>query len=75
MKKLLTFFALLFSFFATAQDHAAPPPPPEIIGRWDLTVDQGDKIVPSWLEVELSGIRTLVGHFVAEGGSARHDRY
>jgi hypothetical protein len=48
MKKLFTFFVLLISFFATAQDHAAPPPPPAIIGRWDLTVDQGDKIVPSW---------------------------
>lgn len=72
MKKLLTFLTVLTSFFATAQDHGAPPPPPPaIIGRWDLTVDQGDKIVPSWLEVEQSGIRTLVGHFVAEGGSAR----
>jgi len=41
------------------------------IGRWDLTVDLGDKLVPSWLEVKLSGIKTLVGYFVAEGGSAR----
>lgn len=43
----------------------------ELIGRWDLTVDQGDRIVPSWLEVKLSGLNTLVGYFVAEGGSAR----
>ena len=41
------------------------------IGRWDLTVDLGDKLVPSWLEVKLSGIKTLVGYFVADGGSAR----
>jgi hypothetical protein len=41
------------------------------IGRWDLMVDLGDKVVPSWLEVKLSGIKTLVGYFVAEGGSAR----
>lgn len=41
------------------------------IGRWDLTVDLGDKVVPSWLEVKLSGIKTLVGYFVADGGSAR----
>ena len=27
--------------------------------------------MPSWLEVKLSGIKTLVGYFVAEGGSAR----
>ena len=42
-----------------------------IIGRWDITVDMGDQSVPSWLEVKLSGIKTLVGYFVAESGSAR----
>lgn len=41
------------------------------IGRWDLMVDLGDKVVPSWLELKLSGIKTLVGYFVADGGSAR----
>lgn len=70
MKKLLTIFSLIMSLVTIAQDHVEPVTP-VIIGRWDLTVDQGVKIVPSWLEVELSGIRTLVGHFVAEGGSAR----
>lgn len=43
----------------------------EIIGRWDLTVSRGDKLTPSWLEVKLSGVKTLVGFFVADGGSAR----
>lgn len=43
----------------------------DIIGRWDLTVNMGDRIAPSWLEVKLSGIQTLVGQFVADGGSAR----
>ena len=42
-----------------------------IEGRWDLTVDRGDKMGPSWLEVHLSGVKMLVGHFVADGGSAR----
>src|SRR5665648_15930 len=42
-----------------------------IIGRWDITVQMGDQTVPSWLEVKLSGIKTLVGYFVAEAGSAR----
>jgi hypothetical protein len=54
-----------------AQDHAPAPADPELVGRWDLTVDMGDRIVPSWLEVEKSGLKTLTGHFVAEGGSAR----
>lgn len=42
-----------------------------VIGRWDLTVNMGGKEVPSWLEVKLSGLKTLVGYFVADGGSAR----
>lgn len=40
-------------------------------GRWDMTVDMNGKQVPSWLEVEMSGIKTLVGRFVGAGGSAR----
>lgn len=44
---------------------------PLIEGRWDLTVNKNGKDVPSWLEVRHSGISTLVGYFVAEGGSAR----
>jgi hypothetical protein len=43
----------------------------DVIGRWDLTVNMGDRIAPSWLEIKLSGIKTLVGQFVADGGSAR----
>lgn len=42
-----------------------------VIGRWDLTVKMGNTDRPSWLEVKLSGAKTLVGYFVAEGGSAR----
>lgn len=47
---------------ATAQD---------LIGRWDLTVEENGKALPSWLEVKLSGTRTLVGSFVGVSGSAR----
>ena len=36
-----------------------------------MTVDLGDRLAASWLEVRLSGIKTLTGHFVADGGSAR----
>lgn len=42
-----------------------------LVGRWDITVDEGGKQRPSWLEVEISGFETLVGRFVATGGSAR----
>jgi Domain of Unknown Function (DUF1080) len=47
---------------------SAPPP---VVGRWDLTVVGSGTTVPSWLEVQRSGSRTLVGRFVGSGGSAR----
>lgn len=40
-------------------------------GRWDLVVSKDGKELPSWLEVEHSGYRTLVGRFVYAFGSAR----
>ncbi|HMC90396.1 MAG TPA: family 16 glycoside hydrolase, partial [Gemmataceae bacterium] len=42
-----------------------------IIGRWDMTLESGTEKYPSWLEVRLSGRRTLVGSFVGRFGSAR----
>jgi hypothetical protein len=67
--QILTVLFLLPVFFTglTAQNNKQP-----IIGHWDLTVDMGNnQSVPSWLEVKLSGIKTLVGYFVSEAGSAR----
>lgn len=62
--RLLAFF-MCIAIAGTAQT--------KLEGRWDLTVDRGDgKEVPSWLEVKHSGIKMLVGYFVApDGGSAR----
>jgi len=45
--------------------------PAPIVGRWDLKVRDGDREYPSWLEVRLSGFRTLVGSYVGQFGSAR----
>jgi len=45
--------------------------PKDLIGRWDITIDENGKSAPGWLEVKLSGIKTLVGYFVAPSGSAR----
>ena len=50
-----------------AQAPAAPP----FVGRWDLTMAAAAGGRPSWLEIELSGPRTLVGRFVGMSGSAR----
>jgi hypothetical protein len=52
---------------ATAQNDASIP----ILGRWDLRVADARGTYPSWLEVILSGNRTLVGRFVGQVGSAR----
>jgi len=57
--------AVLLSIAALASDAK------DLIGRWDITVDKGGEQVPSWLEVKLSGIKTLVGYFVGESGSVR----
>lgn len=42
-----------------------------LIGSWDLEIQYGDTILPSWLEVEFSGTRTLIGRYVSFAGSAR----
>jgi hypothetical protein len=73
-KKWQLILALMIATMLSFQVSANTNPQPledAIIGRWDLSVDLGNKVVPSWLEVKLSGISTLVGYFVAEGGSAR----
>jgi hypothetical protein len=53
---------------AVAWQPAAPPP---IIGRWDLTIQTSGGPRAGWLEVQHSGVQTLVGRFVGTGGSAR----
>lgn len=74
MKKIAFAFAMICSSLFSVRASIVSDPivnDNAIIGRWDLTVKMGDRIVPSWLEVKLSGVKTLVGYFVAEGGSSR----
>lgn len=61
-------FSLFFFFLLASTIVKAQKP---IEGRWNLTVDQGYRIAPSWLEVRHSGHKMLTGQFVADGGSAR----
>jgi hypothetical protein len=42
-----------------------------LIGSWDLEIQYGDTTLPSWLEVEFSGTKTLIGRYVSFAGSAR----
>ena len=64
---------LLFCTIPTLAEADDPPAkqPPTLIGRWDLTVSGADGKYPSWLEVQRSGYRTLVGSYVGRFGSAR----
>ena len=62
----------IFSFCAkTALANSTDSDTAALVGRWDITLHKADKTYPSWLEVQLSGYRTLVGQFVSTSGSAR----
>ncbi len=60
---------IVVPFYSQGGNSNAGEPP--IIGRWDLTVQMNNQSAPSWLEVKLSGTKTLVGYFVGDAGSAR----
>jgi hypothetical protein len=56
----------------TVQQPTPTPTPPAVIGRWDITITTSEgRHLPSWLEVQWSGNRTLVGRFVGVVGSSR----
>ena len=56
---------------AADQDPFVKREAPPLAGRWDLKVQDGSLEYPSWLEVNLSGYRTLVGSYVGQFGSVR----
>lgn len=60
-----TFFFLKPNSPLMAQEHFA------LEGRWDMALHVNGNDLPSWLEVQHSGLRTLVGRYVGAGGSAR----
>lgn len=71
------FAVLIATLLARASGSSATPAgaagraPSDVLGRWDLTVDAGDRKLPSWLEIRKSGHEALVGQFVGPVGSAR----
>lgn len=68
--RLISATFLLFVAVSAFNSASAQPKPP-ITGRWDLTLNMNGKPAPSWLEVKLSGVSTLVGYFVGDAGSER----
>lgn len=73
MKKWMLLLPVMFMCIlgASAKNSAKTYELKDLIGRWDLTLDVSGKPAPSWLEVKLSGVKTLVGYYVAIVGSAR----
>ena len=65
---LISLFFLSFLSITRAENYSDTS---SVLGRWDITVNISGKDFPSWLEVERSGSRVLVGRFVGPGGSAR----
>jgi hypothetical protein len=63
---------LILSAFLQVQTCSAQPEnASKIEGRWDITLVMSGQELPSWLEVQHSGFKTLVGRFVYANGSAR----
>ena len=56
---------------ASPAPHQARAADASIEGRWDMTIDYEGKKFPSWLEVNHSGNKRLVGQYVGITGSAR----
>ncbi len=73
VKLLLQFVVLLFAAGIAGANEIDihKNADPAIEGRWDITINQNGKEIPSWLEVRHSGHHMLVGQFVGSGGSAR----
>lgn len=72
MSNLLSLTILLFiAIFSAGRAFAQQKKAPDVIGRWDLTFEKDGKSFPSWLEVQKSGLHTLIGRYVYANGSAR----
>jgi hypothetical protein len=70
LKYILTLlpFLLCITVFANT---VLRPAAFNIEGRWDITINMDGHPSPSWLQVQHSGFKSLVGYFVGTAGSAR----
>jgi Domain of Unknown Function (DUF1080) len=71
MNKLFKNLFVTIITFSTITLYAQHSSTENIEGRWDITITKGDKKMPSWLEINHSGMKYLNGRFVGTGGSAR----
>jgi 3-keto-disaccharide hydrolase len=71
MRKLFSYLTISIISLLLINTIKASPDTSSVEGRWDITIYDAGKTMPSWLEVVHSGLHTLVGQFVGNGGSAR----
>ncbi len=64
-------FVLIAVLFYSVRTDVSAQEMTAIEGRWDMTIQKDGRELPSWLEIEKSGRKTLVGRFVYAFGSAR----
>jgi len=69
--KITLFAAISFAIFSLLPEPVLAQEANPLEGRWNLTISQEGKNLPSWLEIRHSGNHTLVGRFVYAFGSAR----
>lgn len=65
------FLLIFFGLFAFMTHTLEAQEIHDLEGKWDLVISKDGKELPSWLEVKVSGVNTLVGQFVYAMGSAR----
>ncbi|WP_281540753.1 3-keto-disaccharide hydrolase [Maribacter aestuarii] len=72
MKNTIQIFGTLFCLIIGLASGALTAQETDALeGRWNLTISQEGKELPSWLEVSHSGNNTLIGRFTYAFGSAR----
>ncbi len=74
LRRLIMPLMLIVSVSANAKSNETTytrPDTASIQGRWDITIDESGKALPSWLEIDHSGTHRLIGYYVGPSGSAR----
>lgn len=74
-RTLLAFVALVLCATLPAYAQAQAPAvgfADPVLGRWNVTVQGGDRAYPSWMEIQLRKETELMGRFVGQFGSQRH---
>ena len=65
------FIIQLFAILLLIQYETSAQQQPSVAGWWDMVIYRDEKTLPSWLEIEKSGVNRLIGSYVGPSGSAR----